>query len=186
MVVFVCIVRKLHTEQPDQNSKRTIYRTTFKNLNECRKSNPISVMVWQPQHNIVFRFCLLAYFAPRFSSFPVGRLSVSSLNGTSHSLVSPHTRQKNFARGIEQQLPDGMVVASVPTEVQCHEELSDPVPDPEYLKGMKPYFIVQSASSQLCYSTSSLACRNNLITQTKKNKKNTFWVLDKQCGMLSD
>ncbi|CAG5897187.1 unnamed protein product [Menidia menidia] len=41
--------------------------------------------------------------------------------------------QKNFARGIEQQLPDGMVVASVPTEVQCHEELSDPVPDPEYL-----------------------------------------------------
>lgn len=44
-------------------------------------------------------------------------------------------RQKNFARGIEQQLPDGMVVASVPTEVQCHEELSDPVPDPEYLTG---------------------------------------------------
>ncbi|KAJ4936377.1 hypothetical protein JOQ06_000971 [Pogonophryne albipinna] len=44
--------------------------------------------------------------------------------------------QKNFARGIEQQLPDGMVVASVPTEVQCHEELSDPIPDPEYLTGM--------------------------------------------------
>lgn len=44
-------------------------------------------------------------------------------------------RQKNFARGIEQQLPDGMVVASVPSEVQCHEELSDPVPDPEYLTG---------------------------------------------------
>ncbi|TNN77331.1 Astrotactin-1 [Liparis tanakae] len=43
--------------------------------------------------------------------------------------------QKNYARGIEQQLPDGMVVASVPTEVQCHEELSDPVPDPEYLTG---------------------------------------------------
>uniref|UniRef100_A0A8C7P6R7 Astrotactin 1 n=1 Tax=Oncorhynchus mykiss TaxID=8022 RepID=A0A8C7P6R7_ONCMY len=42
-------------------------------------------------------------------------------------------RQKNFARGIEQQLPDGMVVASVPTDVQCHEELSDPVPDPDYL-----------------------------------------------------
>uniref|UniRef100_A0AAQ5ZMU1 Astrotactin 1 n=1 Tax=Amphiprion ocellaris TaxID=80972 RepID=A0AAQ5ZMU1_AMPOC len=48
-------------------------------------------------------------------------------------------RQKNFARGIEQQLPDGMVVASVPTEVQCHEELSDPVPDPEYLTGMVNY-----------------------------------------------
>lgn len=47
-------------------------------------------------------------------------------------------RQKNFARGIEQQLPDGMVVASVPTEVQCHEELSDPVPDPEYLTGTNP------------------------------------------------
>lgn len=54
-----------------------------------------------------------------------------------HVPVSLNTRQKNFARGIEQQLPDGMVVASVPTEVQCHEELSDPVPDPEYLTGMK-------------------------------------------------
>lgn len=50
-------------------------------------------------------------------------------------------RQKNFARGIEQQLPDGMVVASVPTEVQCHEELSDPVPDPEYLTGMESFFL---------------------------------------------
>lgn len=50
---------------------------------------------------------------------------------------SLNTRQKNFARGIEQQLPDGMVVASVPTEVQCHEELSDPVPDPEYLTGLE-------------------------------------------------
>ncbi|XP_028667151.1 astrotactin-1 isoform X2 [Erpetoichthys calabaricus] len=48
-------------------------------------------------------------------------------------------RQKNFARGIDQQLPDGMVVASVPAEVQCHEELSDPVPDPEYLIGMVNY-----------------------------------------------
>uniref|UniRef100_A0A674C387 Astrotactin 1 n=1 Tax=Salmo trutta TaxID=8032 RepID=A0A674C387_SALTR len=48
-------------------------------------------------------------------------------------------RQKNFARGIEQQLPDGMVVASVPTDVQCHEELSDPVPDPDYLTGMVNY-----------------------------------------------
>lgn len=54
-----------------------------------------------------------------------------------HVPVSLNSRQKNFARGIEQQLPDGMVVASVPTEVQCHEELSDPVPDPEYLTGMK-------------------------------------------------
>lgn len=45
------------------------------------------------------------------------------------------SRQKNFARGIEQQLPDGMVVASVPNEAQCREEVSDPVPDPEYLTG---------------------------------------------------
>ena len=51
-------------------------------------------------------------------------------------LSHPQSRQKNFARGVEQQLPDGMVVASVPTEAQCHEELSDPVPDPEYLTGM--------------------------------------------------
>ncbi|MBN3285008.1 ASTN1 protein, partial [Polyodon spathula] len=48
-------------------------------------------------------------------------------------------RQKNFARGIEKQLPDAMVVASVPTKVQCQEELSDPVPDPEYLTGMVNY-----------------------------------------------
>uniref|UniRef100_A0AAR2JQW2 Astrotactin 1 n=1 Tax=Pygocentrus nattereri TaxID=42514 RepID=A0AAR2JQW2_PYGNA len=48
-------------------------------------------------------------------------------------------RQKNFARGIEQQLPDGMVVASIPNEAQCHEDLSDPVPDPEYLTGMVNY-----------------------------------------------
>ncbi|RXM31861.1 Astrotactin-1 [Acipenser ruthenus] len=47
--------------------------------------------------------------------------------------------QKNFARGIENQLPDAMVVASVPTKVQCQEELSDPVPDPEYLTGMVNY-----------------------------------------------
>ncbi|TWW73334.1 Astrotactin-1 Precursor, partial [Takifugu flavidus] len=52
---------------------------------------------------------------------------------TSGQILKATFRQKNFARGIEQQLPDGMVVASVPTEVQCHEELSDPVPDPEYL-----------------------------------------------------
>lgn len=58
---------------------------------------------------------------------------------------SLNTRQKNFARGIEQQLPDGMVVASVPTEVQCHEELSDPVPDPEYLTGLE-VFIISPAS----------------------------------------
>uniref|UniRef100_A0A671WJ11 Astrotactin 1 n=1 Tax=Sparus aurata TaxID=8175 RepID=A0A671WJ11_SPAAU len=58
---------------------------------------------------------------------------------TSGQILKATFRQKNFARGIEQQLPDGMVVASVPTEVQCHEELSDPVPDPEYLKGMVNY-----------------------------------------------
>lgn len=60
-----------------------------------------------------------------------------------HVPVSLNTRQKNFARGIEQQLPDGMVVASVPTEVQCQEELSDPVPDPEYLTGTKSWLLFQ-------------------------------------------
>lgn len=61
---------------------------------------------------------------------------LQALNASFPSAYFPlNTRQKNFARGIEQQLPDGMVVASVPTEVQCHEELSDPVPDPEYLTG---------------------------------------------------
>lgn len=68
-------------------------------------------------------------------------------------------RQKNFARGIEQQLPDGMVVASVPTEVQCQEELSDPVPDPEYLTGMIFFFSIRSATSQLGNTTLSLACQ---------------------------
>ncbi|XP_050993610.1 astrotactin-1 isoform X3 [Labeo rohita] len=58
---------------------------------------------------------------------------------TSGQILKASFRQKNFARGIEQQLPDGMVVASVPNEAQCHEELSDPVPDPEYLTGMVNY-----------------------------------------------
>ncbi|XP_069050150.1 astrotactin-1 isoform X1 [Lepisosteus oculatus] len=58
---------------------------------------------------------------------------------TSGQILKITFRQKNFARGIEQQLPDGMVVASVPAEVQCQEELSDPVPDPEYLTGMVNY-----------------------------------------------
>ncbi|KAJ8357623.1 hypothetical protein SKAU_G00204170 [Synaphobranchus kaupii] len=58
---------------------------------------------------------------------------------TSGQILKATFRQKNFARGIEQQLPDGMVVASVPAEVQCHEELSDPVPDPEYLTGLVNY-----------------------------------------------
>ncbi|NXP34652.1 ASTN1 protein, partial [Leiothrix lutea] len=46
------------------------------------------------------------------------------------------SRQNNFARGLEQQLPDGLVVATVPLENQCQEELSDPTPDPEFLTGM--------------------------------------------------
>lgn len=45
------------------------------------------------------------------------------------------SRQNNFARGLEQQLPDGLVVATVPLENQCQEELSDPMPDPEFLTG---------------------------------------------------
>ncbi|XP_026867164.2 astrotactin-1 isoform X4 [Electrophorus electricus] len=58
---------------------------------------------------------------------------------TSRQILKANFRQKNFARGIEQQLPDGMVVASVPDEARCHEELSEPVPDPEYLTGMVNY-----------------------------------------------
>ncbi|KAG7264194.1 hypothetical protein CRUP_015513 [Coryphaenoides rupestris] len=57
---------------------------------------------------------------------------------SSGQILKATFRQKNFARGLQQQLPDGMVVASVPTEVQCQEELSDPVPDPEYLTGRIP------------------------------------------------
>ncbi|XP_028936416.1 astrotactin-1 isoform X2 [Ornithorhynchus anatinus] len=45
-------------------------------------------------------------------------------------------RQNNFARGLEQQLPDGLVVATVPLENQCQEEISEPTPDPDFLTGM--------------------------------------------------
>lgn len=44
-------------------------------------------------------------------------------------------RQNNFARGIDQQLPDGLVVATVPLENQCLEEISEPTPDPDFLTG---------------------------------------------------
>lgn len=84
----------------------------------------------------------LSSYLPSLFHCTLGNRAVMSLNWSRVYCLSLYTRQKNFARGIEQQLPDGMVVASVPTEVQCHEELSDPVPDPEYLTGMKPYFIL--------------------------------------------
>ncbi|XP_078263524.1 astrotactin-1 isoform X2 [Rhinoraja longicauda] len=45
-------------------------------------------------------------------------------------------RQKNFVTGIHQQLPDGMVVSALPSENQCQELLSHPIPDPDYLTGM--------------------------------------------------
>uniref|UniRef100_A0A8C4W5B2 Astrotactin 1 n=1 Tax=Gopherus evgoodei TaxID=1825980 RepID=A0A8C4W5B2_9SAUR len=45
-------------------------------------------------------------------------------------------RQNNFARGLEQQLPDGLVVATVPLENQCQEQISEPTPDPGFLTGM--------------------------------------------------
>uniref|UniRef100_UPI00398F1676 astrotactin-1 n=1 Tax=Pristiophorus japonicus TaxID=55135 RepID=UPI00398F1676 len=45
-------------------------------------------------------------------------------------------RQKNFVPGNPQQLPDGMVVSALPSESQCQEELSEPIPDPDYLTGM--------------------------------------------------
>lgn len=51
------------------------------------------------------------------------------------SSLQLNSRQNNFARGLEQQLPDGLVVATVPLENQCQEELSDPMPDPEFLTG---------------------------------------------------
>lgn len=44
-------------------------------------------------------------------------------------------RQNNFARGLDQQLPDGLVVATVPLENQCLEEISEPTPDPDFLTG---------------------------------------------------
>jgi hypothetical protein len=44
-------------------------------------------------------------------------------------------RQNNFARGLDQQLPDGLVVATVPLENQCLEEISEPSPDPDFLTG---------------------------------------------------
>ncbi|XP_051866961.1 astrotactin-1 isoform X2 [Pristis pectinata] len=45
-------------------------------------------------------------------------------------------RQKNFVTGIPQQLPDGIVASALPSESQCQEELSEPIPDPDYLTGM--------------------------------------------------
>ncbi|KAM7053701.1 astrotactin-1 isoform 3-T3 [Molossus nigricans] len=47
-------------------------------------------------------------------------------------------RQNNFARGLGQQLPDGLVVATVPLENQCLEEISEPTPDPDFLTGNSP------------------------------------------------
>lgn len=49
--------------------------------------------------------------------------------------VYPVSRQNNFARGLDQQLPDGLVVATVPLENQCLEEISEPTPDPDFLTG---------------------------------------------------
>lgn len=74
-------------------------------------------------------------------------------SGASKLKVFPlsFSRQKNFARGIEQQLPDGMVVASVPNEAQCREELSDPVPDPEYLTGESLQFCSDPFNVYLVY-----------------------------------
>ncbi|XP_069793568.1 astrotactin-1 isoform X3 [Narcine bancroftii] len=45
-------------------------------------------------------------------------------------------RQKNFVTSIPQQLPDGMVVSTLPSESQCKEKLSEPIPNPDYLTGM--------------------------------------------------
>uniref|UniRef100_F6TG92 Evolutionarily conserved-signaling intermediate in Toll pathway, mitochondrial n=1 Tax=Xenopus tropicalis TaxID=8364 RepID=F6TG92_XENTR len=53
-----------------------------------------------------------------------------------NQLLKGTFRQNNFARGLEHQLPDGLLVATIPSETQCHEEISEPVPDPEFLTGM--------------------------------------------------
>lgn len=107
-----CLFYTLNTTKCDNDAAVTSFTSFFVLLPFL----PFFIPCWTTEH-----WCLL-----------IGALYITSL----------YTRQKNFARGIEQQLPDGMVVASVPTEAQCHEELSDPVPDPEYLTGMKPYFIL--------------------------------------------
>ncbi|XP_077132366.1 astrotactin-1 isoform X2 [Ranitomeya variabilis] len=51
-------------------------------------------------------------------------------------LLKGSFRQNNFARGLEHQLPDGLIVSTIPSETQCHEEISEPVPDPDFLTGM--------------------------------------------------
>lgn len=54
--------------------------------------------------------------------------------GSEGPSASP-SRKNNFARGLDQQLPDGLVVATVPLENQCLEEISAPTPDPDFLTG---------------------------------------------------
>lgn len=54
---------------------------------------------------------------------------------TRKAKVCSVSRQNNFARGLDQQLPDGLVVATVPLENQCLEEISEPTPDPDFLTG---------------------------------------------------
>lgn len=58
------------------------------------------------------------------------------------------SRQNNFARGLDQQLPDGLVVATVPLENQCLEEISEPTPDPDFLTG-KCAFIYTAKPRQI-------------------------------------
>lgn len=54
---------------------------------------------------------------------------------TQNRMSASISRQNNFARGLDQQLPDGLVVATVPLENQCLEEISEPTPDPDFLTG---------------------------------------------------
>lgn len=66
-----------------------------------------------------------------------------------------------------------MVVASVPTEVQCQEELSDPVPDPEYLTGRKLYFMVRSWGAERISSFNSACFLCTKTRQTERKWKTT-------------
>ncbi|KAF6073966.1 astrotactin 1 [Phyllostomus discolor] len=75
-------------------------------------------------------------------------------------------RQNNFARGLDQQLPDGLVVATVPLENQCLEEISEPTPDPDFLTGK-------------CASCPSLARGHGAalptVPQNPESQPHAFW-----------
>ncbi|GCB65440.1 hypothetical protein scyTo_0000421 [Scyliorhinus torazame] len=70
----------------------------------------------------------------QFSDHPESNCVSLAMGSLRQENVDP--KQKNFVTGIPQQLPDGMVISVLPNEIQCQEELSEPIPDPDYLTGM--------------------------------------------------